>query len=834
MSKIRYTGSSGVDVEGLVTQLMDAESLRKDKIYKNKMLLTWQQSALRGIGNNIKTFQSNFLSFTSPNSIANMRSLGTFSTNASKITLNGVESSAITAKPSHSTSTGSREVEIVQTAEAEQRVGSSPVTGTIKGTSDFDPSTISEGDYFSLTVNGESTKITFEQADIDAIGAEVTDAAKKAKLEEIVQNKFTTEFGTYAGEPKVNFTLEADNTFSISSNPNVNSEISFSGFNSTENTMVVVPSGALAVDENGHIADPKHYIFEIDGKRFTLGTTGRTPEQFVDIINSSLAGTRTEGLEASLDDNGNVILTSAFDSTDKNIKVHSENQVHSNAFLSDGVEFQIATADAFTYDADGKVTNGKTYTFDFGLNKKFDIDTTGKTKEEIAAEITTAVADAGLPDLTASVNGSGDIVFNPGPGIDGYAFNVSTDKKTHVNNVVLEGSDKAIDFGIPEYQASTKLNLDQTLEEAFGATGTIDFTINGKDFSFDSALTSIDEAMKQINASGSGVVMSYNTSTSTFSIESSSEGAANAINFGGDASTFFDNFNIDVTGPATVDAQDAVVKIDGTQVVRDSNSFTYDDITYDISGGSAGDIFTVEVGSEINDTFDNIVAFVNDYNKMIDEMQTAVKETRKKSGSYSYYEPLTEKEKSGMSDREIEKYEEAAQEGILNRDDRLQKLTRKLREAMNTPVTLENGEKLYLHQLGITTGDYTKGAQLEIDQEKLKEGLEKYGSDVGTLFANSGDLVDGEYENQGIMELVNNAIDDAVGSKGYISEYAGFKDTIYVNENTLSRKIDDKDKKLADLEQYLYRKENYYYKMFAAMEASINESNSQMGYLMSF
>ncbi len=831
MSRIRYTGSSGVDVESLVTQLMDAESLRKNKVYKDKMLLDWQQTALRGIGNNIKTFQNNFLSFTSPNSIANMRSLGTFSTTGAKISLGGVESSAISAKPSHNATTGNREVEIVQTAEAEQRVSSTAVSGSIKGSVDFDPSGIEEGDYFNIEVNGTPKKISFDQADVDAINGEVTATRKKEKLQELVQNKLTQEFGTYNGEAKVQFSLEADGMFSIKSHPEVNSEISFSAFNSTKNSLTVVTAAQMPVDEDGIMTSEKSFTFKIDNKQFTIGTTGRTKEQFLNTVNNALGGSGVQGVTASFDDSGNLIFSSDFDTTDKNITVSSKKIEHFSQELSNGVDFKLADSAAFTLDADGKVTNGTVYNFNIN-GAGFEVDTAGKTKDEITAELNTSFADAGISDLTASVDADGHFILTPGPGSDGLFLDVSSQNAVHLENVTLEDSDAAIDFGIPSYQASTKLNLNQTLEEAFGSTGTIDFTINGKDFSFDAALTSIDDAMSQINASGAGVTMTYNNTSGMFAIEASEEGAANAINFGGDASVFFDKFNIDVTGPATTAAQDAIVKIDGTQLVRDSNNFTYDDITYDITNGKAGDVFTVEVGSEVNDTFDNIIKFVNDYNKLIDEMQSSVKETRKKAGSYSYYEPLTEKEKAGMSEKEIEKYDEAAKEGILYRNEHLQKLTRKLREAMNTPVTLENGEKLYLHQLGITTGDYTKGAQLEVDQNKLKDALEKYGSDVGQLFAGSGELVDGEYENQGIMELVNTAIDEAVGSKGYISKYAGFEDTIYVRENTLSRKIDDKDKKLADLEAYLYRKENYYYKMFAAMEASINESNNQMSYLM--
>ncbi len=84
------------------------------------------------------------------------------------------------------------------------------------------------------------------------------------------------------------------------------------------------------------------------------------------------------------------------------------------------------------------------------------------------------------------------------------------------------------------------------------------------------------------------------------------------------------------------------------------------------------------------------------------------------------------------------------------------------------------------------------------------------------------------------MELVNDTITEAVGTNGYLSKYAGFENTVLTSENVLSKKIAKYDSELADLEKYLYNKENYYYKMFSAMEQSINQSNSDMSYLASF
>ncbi|MFV0519384.1 MAG: flagellar filament capping protein FliD [Lachnospirales bacterium] len=740
-NKIRYTGSSGIDVESLVEQLMTAESAKKDKVYKQKTLLEWKQTAMRSIGNNVKTFQNKFLSFTSASSVTNMRSSSAYSSNTATVTSGGSTSTGVSAKASYNATTGTRSVEVVQTAQGEKRVSSEAVKGTIQGNESVDFSSIKEGDYFNVKFNGTSTKVTFSEEDVAALEAAGTDTEKGQKLQEIVQQKLTDKYGSYNGSPKVQFTVDSENKVSLATAEGVGGSISFSGFTSSQNSTTAFSSSDLAVDADGKFKEDKTFKLSVGGTDIELKTmnedgTFKTKDELVSEINSSLSDNSIDGLAASVDKSGNIIMTSDYNTTDKEIKVS--------------------------------------------------------------------------------------------------LFNDDLDEFSEVRTATLEGSKKALDLGIPSYQASNTLNKSQTLSEAFGSTGNIDFTINGKSFSFDSSVTTIDDAMNQINKSGAGVSMAYDSITGNFSIASTDSGATADITFGGDASSFFSNFNIDVDGAATQAAQDSIVKIDGVQMVNTGNSITYDNVTYDVSKATAGTTFEVSIETNATSAFDNIKNFVNEYNTMIAELQNATSETRTKYGSYTYYEPLTDDEKSAMSDTEIEKYEAAAKTGVLNRDANLQKLTSKLREAMNTPVTLADGSKMYLYELGISTGDYTKGAQLEIDEDKLKSAIEERGADVATLFTSSGTTTNGKTTNKGIMELVNDAITDAVGTTGYISEYAGFENTVLTTENTLSKKIAKYDTELSDLADYLADKETYYYKMFAAMEEAITASNSDMSYISSF
>lgn len=66
------------------------------------------------------------------------------------------------------------------------------------------------------------------------------------------------------------------------------------------------------------------------------------------------------------------------------------------------------------------------------------------------------------------------------------------------------------------------------------------------------------------------------------------------------------------------------------------------------------------------------------------------------------YEPLTDDEKSAMSDSEVEKWEEKIKSSLLRRDDSLESVMNLMTNAMSQPVTID-GKKYYLSSFGIKT-----------------------------------------------------------------------------------------------------------------------------------
>ena len=73
-----------------------------------------------------------------------------------------------------------------------------------------------------------------------------------------------------------------------------------------------------------------------------------------------------------------------------------------------------------------------------------------------------------------------------------------------------------------------------------------------------------------------------------------------------------------------------------------------------------------------------------------------------------------------MSEKEIELWEEKGQKRSPARDPILQRIVYDMRRALVDSV---EGVDINLSSIGITTGSYTEGGRLHLDEGKLKEAL---------------------------------------------------------------------------------------------------------------
>ncbi len=401
------------------------------------------------------------------------------------------------------------------------------------------------------------------------------------------------------------------------------------------------------------------------------------------------------------------------------------------------------------------------------------------------------------------------------------------------DTVMLGNSSMLADMGMKSGD-STKLDTKESLEKIFGATGTVEFSINGIDFKFDKT-DSIDSFITKINNSSAGVKMTYDNFNGSFKLESNASGAANVINLNDTTGFFASTMNLQRTNTA----QDAVIVFNGVTTTRPSNDFTIDGIRISLANGSVGEEYNFDFKKDTTKTVEFINKFVEEYNKLVDDLKKYYDTPRPKSDKYSYYEPLTDEEKSEMSDKQIEQYEAKAKVGLLYNDPILKGIATSMRSMLYEPVTLEDGRKVSLYEFGITTTkSYNDGGKIEVDAEKLKAAINERGEDLAALFTKSSEYSYSDKANkrlrmstQGITERLDDIIKDAVNTNGSIFNKAGIEGSKI--QNDLGKLITKQDEKISDMLKYLRRKENDYYMMFSKLEAAMTNANNQMASLQS-
>ena len=336
--------------------------------------------------------------------------------------------------------------------------------------------------------------------------------------------------------------------------------------------------------------------------------------------------------------------------------------------------------------------------------------------------------------------------------------------------------------------------------------------------------------MNKVNNSDANFNLSFNTLSQSFKVESKESGASNSIDINDTKSKeFFKNFlKIDVdntSSPNYVKGQDAIVVVDGVETSRTSNNIKLDNINFTINNITNGAL-DVTSDANIDDVYKKITGFVEDYNKLIEDLNAKISESRAKSGEYSYYEPLTESQRKAMSEDEIKKWEEKAKTGLLYKDAYIDNLLSNLRSTIYQSVETTSGKKISLYQMGITTSsDWKNNGKLIIDENKLKESIKNNSEDIQTLFTKT---------NHGIGDKIDAAINSAINSKnGTLRLKAGIKNTSSEKENLLSKELKDISARMTAEKERLYKKETQYYKMFTSMETIMNKQNSQLNMLYS-
>ncbi|MBO5510042.1 MAG: flagellar filament capping protein FliD, partial [Lachnospiraceae bacterium] len=351
------------------------------------------------------------------------------------------------------------------------------------------------------------------------------------------------------------------------------------------------------------------------------------------------------------------------------------------------------------------------------------------------------------------------------------------------------------------------------------------FNIKGKEFVVDDK-TTIEDLAKGL--SKMGVNANFDAKQGRFYINAAGTGAENDFNL-----TSTDADALEILGLGTkatkVDAKDAIIEYNGVEYTNSENKFDINGLSITAKAVTT-EAVNVDVTSDTESAYNTVKEFVKSYNALVDEMTTMYYE--KDSG----YDPLTEEERSKLSDTQIEQWEKKAKEGLMRRDSTIGDLLSNMRSILNqgVEVTQSDGsvKRMSLASLGIVTGDYTENGKLHIlgdpddaayssQENKLKKALSDDPDIVAKVLA-------GNTESEGVgtklYSYMTKAMKRVEGSSSSLTFY---------NDVTMDEELKDYDDDIDKWQEKLQKLEDKYYDQFAAMEKAMAALQQQQSYIAS-
>jgi flagellar hook-associated protein 2 len=489
--------------------------------------------------------------------------------------------------------------------------------------------------------------------------------------------------------------------------------------------------------------------------------------------------------------------------------------------------------------------------------KSIVVNLDGVEKTLVFSDIEYTSADdvrAELESLLDSAFGSGRVTVS----IDGDTLTLSADKSTLIikppTGEGTEGTDPSEVLSFDSY-ASNRVDMNVSvglsgLASGIGESG--EFTINGKTFTYSSSDT-LATIITKINNSEAGVKITYSQLTDKFTMTSNESGSASDITFsdtsGGLLGALFGS------GVKT-NGTDAVVRLsvngstnpdDFITITRSTNTFNVDGVNITLNGmaeDSAQEKISITVSRDVDSLMEKIKTFVSDYNKLLSMITTKLTEEYDAD-----YKPLTEDQKSQMSEKEIELWTQKAKTGLLRNDIYLNNIATQLRSIFYMPVaSLISDESPVgsLSDIGISTTKFSDRGQLTINEKKLREELTANPDKVIRLFTQKSTVAyslyapaeqqQKRYNESGVLERLSDALNtnlNKVGKKGALISLVGSPTDSFTGETEYSKRIKALKDKIADMNDKLVREEDRYWRQFTAMEKALARLYEQSNWIAS-
>lgn len=534
------------------------------------------------------------------------------------------------------------------------------------------------------------------------------------------------------------------------------------------------------------------------------------------------------------------VLTETFkaESTKKDFVIKDAANIKANQLASwsvkvNGKSYQVVTDSAAL--ADGKVLvegNGKlTFNNEIAANSEIKVDYIGKKKTErvaVTPDGTVNLSQVGLTNTSIKL-----ITTNKETGEEketSYTVLANGQIEDEDSNVIgsINNETGVISFTKDARKSDDKFSysLEVDYSHKFTNISLISNTSSGKQYEkiLITGADSINSTIRKVNDSKVGVSMFYDSAKNQMTLTRTETGRyssgdnVNDLEIYGNLLT--NTFRFGESNVKPIPGQNAEFTINGLSTNRNSNTFTIDGVTFTLKQTFEATNTPVTIGVSNDNTkiYDNIKGFIDKYNELIETIQKKTNETRNKS-----YQPLTDDEREGLSDKQQEKWEEIAKTGLLRRDSILTGALSQMRTNFYSTVNNNEISSAYnqLAKIGInTSANYLDGGKLVIDEAKLKAAIEADPNSVEQLFRGEHGIV------QKLTETVNSTMDKLKVKAG---------NSFSTNDNfTIGKELNNIAKRQESFEDRLEQLEKRYWAQFTAMEQAIQKANSQSANLMQF
>ena len=793
VSNLRLGGiTSGFDTEAMVTQLLSSYQTRIDKQSQKITKLSWQQSAYQDITKKITEFKNTYFDVLKRDTY--LMSPSTFNKFKADVTAtSNADAAGLTVSTTSNSSSGSYKIKLNQAAKASTAQGNSITSGNFK--LDLDKALSSASGEVKTNDDGSKTWTMNFALDVQVGGIRKTISFSADAL--------------LGADGNVADKDAAKSSIIDSLNQKLQESFGYSGKTS---------GAAGATDANG-----KEWFLQVklgsDGKaEFQVGGNASVsvaenkgnfglaqPKEKVAISTGSVV-TGVNALQVEI---GGKNVSVAFNGVSSTY-YDSKGQTGNEAILAEYKELKTAAYRKSYNLADNEIVSDEQL-------EKFTYSNEQAAKDKNAASIKEALK-----------------------GVAGYTFNFDG---TYVTAADSNGN--SVDFsmtsveggtlGLTKASASNKINSGSTLSDLGfkpEADGTYKLNINGTEISLDKKST-ISSMMSAVNKSAAGVTMTYSSLTNSFTLESKEFGGAGKVEVG-DTSLGRSLGLVDDNGTVGAsEGQNAIFEINGQEVYLNDNTYTLDGNTFTFNDNmTIGETYTVNIAKDSTTVKDALKKFVESYNKLIDDVYGYIGKSPAKDDDGNTYEPLTDAETEEMSEDEITKWEEKAKQGVLYNDSTVSTVMSQMRSALYTSVTLDDGSKFGIYNLGIkTSSEWSEHGKLQIDENAFDKAFENNEDAIIKLFTDS---------DTGMMKKLNSVIDGAVKSsgaantRGTLVRKAGKADSSVTTDSTIYKEMVKMQDRLKELQDRYDTKEEYWWKVFTNMETAMADLNSQTSYISSY